>query len=68
MATGEIMFIKVLDLNLKITFHGEKKRTFAGGNVYEVDKQTGKKLIESNFAVEISPEEMEKEKHEHQDV
>lgn len=57
------MFIKILDPDLKIEFHGEKKTTFIKG-VYEVDRELGNSMVMANFAIEISKQEMEAEKNE----
>lgn len=58
------MLIKILDPNLTVTLHGEPKVTFEGGHVYEVDNDTGRRLINAYFAVEVFQQEMEKENHE----
>ena len=52
------MYIKIIDPNLRITIQGDNKKTLTQG-IYEVTKEIGNGLINTNHAIEITQQEFE---------
>ncbi len=52
--------IRLLDPSLTITLQSPSKMTLQGGRVYELPKETAKKLIEDGLAAEVKDQGAEK--------